>query len=209
MAMVLSNRAKAGVFLFLGGVQFTIVWFLAEVTYPGYSVASNYISDLGTNCPSGGGACYVPPSWLFFNSSQVIYGMLVLLSAYFMQRFFRWRPLTGLIALAGFGLVGVGVFNESFAFLHGIFSLVIFLFAGLSAIVATRFQKAPMSYFSVILGVITLVAFVLYAPDSGVSNGSLLGIGAGGLERLIVYPVLIWSVAFGGHLMGMEDKPRA
>jgi hypothetical protein len=28
-----------------------------------------------------------------------------------------------------------------------------------------------------------------------------LGLGAGGMERMIIYPIIIWGLAFGGYLM--------
>jgi len=202
--MALSNTRKAGAFFFVGVAQFALIWFLSEANYPGYSVATNYISDLGTNCPSSG-PCYVPPAWWIFNSSEVILGLLILLSTYFWYRSFRWKPATLLLTLSGISLVGVGVFNESFGVVHQLFSLLIFLSLGLSAVVLFRFQKFPLSYFSLVLGIITLVAIVLFAPDSGVYFGGQLGIGPGGLERLIVYPMMVWGLGFAGHLMATDE----
>jgi hypothetical protein len=54
-----------------------------------------------------------------------------------------------------------------------------------------------MSYFSLGAGVMTLVATVLYV------NGIYLGLGPGGMERMVVYPVLLWSIGFGGYLMAI------
>ncbi|HKT21030.1 MAG TPA: hypothetical protein VJR06_00195, partial [Nitrososphaerales archaeon] len=85
---------------------------------------------------------------------------------------------------------------------HGIFSLIVFLFAGLSALLTARLQKKPLFYFSIVLGVFTLVALVLYV------GGDYLGLGAGGMERMVVYPVLVWSIGFGGHLMALDDPMR-
>ena len=31
----------------------------------------------------------------------------------------------------------------------------------------------------------------------------------GGMERMVVYPVLVWSIAFGGHMMALEDPAKA
>ena len=45
----------------------------------------------------------------------------------------------------------------------------------------------------------------------GTYIGTLLGaaafgpIGHGGTERMIVYPVMLWLVAFGGYLLGESD----
>ncbi len=198
--MALSNAAKAGALLFLGSVQFGILLMLAEAVSPTYSVQLNYISDLGylfhTSAP-------------IFNSSAVVFGILAISSAYYLQRSFRWTPFTFLVTLAGVGLLGVGIFNEGSPFqLHELFSLVAFLFSGLSAIAAWKLQKVPLSYFSVILGVVTLVSLALFLPGSG-SIGTSIGIGVGGLERLVVYPVWLWAIGFSGHLMGMEDRLQA
>ncbi|HXQ93411.1 MAG TPA: hypothetical protein VN739_10435, partial [Nitrososphaerales archaeon] len=62
----------------------------------------------------------------------------------------------------------------------------------ISAIYAYRFTKSPFRYFSITLGVISLVAI----PFLGYS--SLLGFG--GIERLVVYPYTIWGIAFGAYL---------
>jgi hypothetical membrane protein len=210
--MALSNAAKSGVAIFVGAVQFGVFLIVSEVVYSAngtnsfgylygyaYSVSSNYVSDLGANCPSSG-ACYIPPSALLFDSSIALMGILILVGAYFLHRAFRWTPATVLIALAGIGALGVGLFPETTGIWHGIFSLIVFLFAGLSAIVTFRFQKKPMAYFSVILGVVALVALILFVGDI------YLGLGPGGMERMIVYPVLLWVIGFGGHLMALEDK---
>ncbi len=205
--MALSNAAKAGATIFVGAVQFGIFLIVSEILYSaygtgGYSVASNYVSDLGANCPNSG-ACYIPPSAMLFDASIAILGLLIILGAYFLHRAFRWMPATGLVAIAGIGALGVGLFPETTGIWHSIFSLIVFLFAGLSAIVTARFQKKPLFYFSIILGVGTLVALLLYV------GGTYLGLGAGGMERMVVYPVLLWAVGFGGHLMGMEDMTHS
>lgn len=205
--MALTNAGKAGAILFFGVLQFALFEMIAEFVYPGYSVSANYISDLGPPC-KGGAACASQTSWAIFDISIALMGLCVLISAYFLYQHFRWKPLAGLIGLTGLTAMGVGVFNESAPYmLHDIFSLVTFIAIGLSALVSYRLQKAPLGYFSIVLGLVTLVALILYVPDTGVTAGGALGIGPGGLERLIVYPVLFWSLAFGGHLMAVSE-PR-
>ena len=203
--MTLSDAAKSGVAIFVGAVQFGVLLIVSEIIYSAngyaYSVHTNYVSDLGATCPNSG-PCYIPPSALLFDSSTALLGLLILFGAYFLHRAFEWMPATVLVALTGVGALGVGLAPETTGIWHGIFSLMVFLFAGLSAIVTYRFQKRPMSYFSVLLGVMTLIALVLFVLDI------YLGLGPGGIERMIIYPTLLWAIGFGGHLMALEDKTR-
>jgi len=225
--LVQSNASKAGLAIFVGAVQLAMLVVVSEVIdstassphvfgtgnesgYT-YSVASNFISDLGANCPPSG-ACYFPPSALLFDSSVVILGLGFLICAYYLHRAFRWMPATLFVAIAGLGAVGVGVFPETAAVAHEIVSLVAFLFAGLSAIASSKLQKKPLGYLSVILGVMTIAGLILAVSSSQTllagARGTYLGLGAGGIERLIFYPVMLWAIGFGSHLMAMEDKPR-
>jgi hypothetical membrane protein len=202
--MGLTDANKAGVALFVGVVQFAIFEMIAEFVYPGYSVSANYISDLGPPC-SNGTACASSTSWVIFDTSIMVLGIFLVVSAYLFYRYFKWKPFASLILIAGIAAIGVGIFDETAPFmLHSIFSFITFIAIGLSAILSYRMQKPPLGYFAVFLGLVTLVALVLYVPDHGVSMGDSLGIGKGGLERMIVYPVLLWSLAFGGHLMAMD-----
>lgn len=174
----------AGAFLFVGGTQFVMGMVVAEAVYPGYSVSRNFISDLG-----------VGPAALIFNASVALLGILVVASAYCIQRAFGDRLVTALLTLAGIGAVGVGVFPENFGAIHSIVSLVAFLFGGLAAIAAYRLEKSSLRYFSVVMGIMALVALVLYR------SGAFLGLGQGGMERMIAYPILLWGIGFGGYLI--------
>lgn len=199
--MAVSNASKAGVAIFAGAVQYSIGLVLAEIYYPNYNVSMNAVSDLGATCTTSGCVIYQPSSTIF-NSSVALLGLLIVVGAYFLQRAFHWKPATAMVALAGFGALGVGLFPETTGVWHGLFSLIVFLFAGLAAIVTARFQKVPLFYFSIILGLLTLGALLLYV------GGDYLGLGPGGMERMVVYPVLVATIAFGGHLMAMDDTPR-
>ncbi len=186
-----SSAAKAGIAFLIGAAQFIILMFVAEAYYPGYSISGNTISDLGANSF---------PSYAIFNSSIVLLGILALVGSYYMYRQFRWKPIAGLLVLAGIGAVGVGLFPETTGIAHGISQLLAFLFGGLAAVVAYRTLKPPMSFFSVLLGAITLTALLLYRA------GVDFGLGVGGMERMIAYPVLLWGVAYGAYLMGFPEK---
>lgn len=200
--MALSHTSKAGLAIFVGGVQFAISMILAEIYYPGYNVSTNYISDLGATCIKGGSCTVYQPTSTIFNGSIVVYGLLGLVGAYFIQKSFNWKPATGMIIVASIGAIGVGLFPETTGIWHSIFSLIVFLFTGLSAIITFWLQKPPLSYLSALLGAVSLVMLFLYV------GGAYLGLGPGGLERMVAYPVILWTVAFGAHLMGLEKNPK-
>jgi len=193
---------KAGTLLFLGTAQFAFFFILAEIYYPGYNVSTNYISDLGATCRSG--TCnFYQPSSAIFNSSIVLLGLFLLSGSYFLWKGYGSKALSFFVVLAGVGAVGVGTFNESYGSIHAYFSALTFISIGIQALLVSKVAKSPMSYFSAATGVITLGATVLFL------GGDYFGIGAGGMERMIVYPVLLVGIAFGGYLMGIaSDEMR-
>lgn len=46
-----SNGKVAGAFIFVAITQFILGVIVSEALYPGYSIANNYISDLGVGPP--------------------------------------------------------------------------------------------------------------------------------------------------------------
>jgi hypothetical membrane protein len=178
------NKKVAGALLFLASVQFLLLLVVAEAIYPDCSVSQDYISDLGVGCTA-----------YLFNFSVILLGAAILAGAYFIHRAFQVRLFPLLLMLAGIGAVGVGVFPEDTGLIHGIAALITFSFGGISAIVSYNLQKPPFSYFSVVLGAVTLVALVLFMTNT------CLGLGPGGMERMVAYPVLLWGTGFGGFLM--------
>lgn len=193
----------AGSLLFVGAAQFMMGMLVAEALYPGYSVSQNYISDLGATC--NGSCTIVQPSSTIFNLSVIGLGVLGIVGAYFIWSGFRSVSVSSLFAVAAIGAMGVGLFPETTGIYHSVFSLITFLFAGASAIASSRLQRAPLSYFSVLLGGLTFVALALFM------SRNYLGLGPGGMERMIVYPVLIWLLGFGGLLIAhpIETSKRS
>jgi hypothetical membrane protein len=182
--MKYDNGKVAGALFFVGSVQCLLGLVIAESLYPDYSVSENYISDLGVGTTS-----------LIFNSSVFLLGVITIAGAYFLQRAFDSKTLFVLLTLTGLGAMGVGLFPETAGAIHGIASLITFLFGGLSAIMSYKLQKPPLSYFSILLGALSLMALVLFG------SSTYLGLGKGGMERMIAYPALLWAVGFGSHLI--------
>lgn len=186
------DRKVAGALLFIAGVQCVMGIIIAEALYPGYSTSENYISDLG-----------VGPSALVFNSSVFLLGIIAVVGVYFIQRALGSRLLSVCLAITGIGAMGVGVFPENFGILHFISSLITFLFGGLSVTISYRNQKTAFAYYSILLGALSLAALVLFG------SGTYLGLGKGGMERMIAYPSLLWAVGFGGYLMSCSGEKAA
>lgn len=182
------HRKIAGLLLFLATAQFFVGLMIAAARYPGYSIADNFISDLG-----------VGPAAFIFNSSVILAGVLVLGATFSLYQVFTSRVLTAVAIVAGAGFIGVGVFTEDFPLLHSLFSLVAFISLGLFALVAAVFVRSPLRYLSIILGAVSLAALGLFIARID------LGLGIGGMERMIVLPILAWAIAFGGYLMAGES----
>jgi len=176
----------AGALIFVGATQFILCMLVAECLYPNYSVSGNYISDLGKL-----DAVSAP----VFNASVFVLGLTVVACAYFLRRMIQNRVFLSLLVLCGIGAMGVGIFPEDFGIIHFIVSLMAFLFGALSAIASYKFQKPPLCYFAVVLGLISLTALILFGLET------YLSLGVGGMERMIAYPILLWAIGFGGYLM--------
>jgi len=190
----------AGVLFFIAATQFVLSFIIAEALYPGYSVSDNYISDLG-----------IGPSSIVFNSSVFLLGLLLLFGTHFLRHNSNFKTVNIMLLLMAIGSIGVGIFTKDFRTVHGVVSSMAFFFAGLSAIASFKVLKKPFSLISIILGVMTLGALVLFSSGL-ITSGSLtsneaydsiffLGLGPGGMERMIVYPALMWLAGFGGHLL--------
>jgi len=195
-----SKDAKiAGTLLTIGGIQFVLALIIAEAIYPGYSIANNYISDLGV---------WGKPSAAIFNPSVMIFGVSIIAASVFIKRYFHLGKLAYLYTIAGAGSLGVGIFPaDTFVVggipvLHSISALLAFVVGALSAIVTYIITKAPFRYISAFLGAFSLVTFVVFLATR---DATALGIGAGGLERMVAYPTTLGLIGFGGYLLGNQD----
>ncbi|MFB0503983.1 MAG: DUF998 domain-containing protein [Candidatus Bathyarchaeia archaeon] len=198
-----SREKVAGVLFFIAVTQFILGFIISEALYPGYSVSDNTISDLG-----------IGPSSIIFNSSVFLLGFLLLIGTYFLRQIFNFKIVNTLLFFTAMGLMGIGVFTKDFIIVHSAMALIAFFFAGLSAISSYKVLKKPLSLISLVLGMMTLGALVLFISGI-ITSGSLtsyevydsnlfLGLGPGGMERMIVYPALMWFAGFSGHLVTQQ-----
>jgi hypothetical membrane protein len=181
----------------LAAAQFLVVMIAVEDEYPGYSVVHNYISDLGNTALS--------PWHDAFNGSVIVLGLLVVFGAILVQTAFPPRGTSrvglALAAIAGLGAIGVGVFPENVngtahgaatavAFVGGSFALILLGFAMFRD---TRWDG--FRAYTILSGLVGLVATALFLTNHD------FALGVGGMERLVVAPILLWLLVSAIHLL--------
>jgi len=181
--MMFTTKTWAGVLLFIGAAWFLMGIVVSEVLYSGYRV-TQMISDLGVGSTAP-----------VFNSSIIVFGILLIATAYLLRKEGTDIWFSALMVLIGIGAAGVGIFPETTGTPHVISALIVFICGGVIAVVSFRVFPAPWAWFSAALGIITLAAFILLASKC------YLGLGAGGMERMVAYPVLFWALGSGAFLM--------
>jgi hypothetical membrane protein len=206
-------RKVAGTLLFLAGAVVLMGIITAEALYPAaYSTASNTVSDLGGTLPSEGGVV-LQPSATIFDATMVLSGIMIIAAAYGLHRAFGRLAVTIPTALLGIGVLGVGVFPGNTG-LHPVFALLAFIAGGVAAILSYKVSESPLRYIMAALGataLLMLVLGILGAPQpDGMgllgNEGPIAALGAGGLERWVAYPVVLWLTAFGGYLIGYSRR---
>ena len=193
------ERWLPGLLLFVLAAQFMTVIMLAASMAPGYELNEGAISDLGV----------IRETALLFNVSLVAVGLLNILGGYLYHRSHGRSWILVIFVAAGLGAAGAGLVPLDTSDFHGLFALAAFVFFNVQAIACATLVTGPMRVVSVLAG-LTGFAFValMVIGDSG--NPAVFGaIGHGGAERMIVFPPMLWMLAFGGFLMadpGVEGR---
>jgi hypothetical membrane protein len=177
----------------------------SEALYPiAYTTGGNEISDLGGTRPPD--SLIFQPSATIFDGAMAAIGVLVITGSWFVHRVFGRRSVTIPMTALGIGALGVGIFPGNTGDPHAIFAMVTFVAGGVAAISASRVTTAPFRWLSFVLGAVSLLTLISYILLGEASP--MAGLGVGGLERWIVYPVVLWVIAFGGYLSGRADGNR-
>ena len=199
-----ADTAIAGVALLLTGGVSLLGIITAEAYHPDYATTQE-ISDLGSTAPPN--PVSYEPTATIFNGTMLASGALVLVAVYFLYRVGRPRVLWLPLGVFGFGVFGVGVFPGDVTPWHGIFALLTFTSGGIAAVLAARATPKPFSAVSLLLGGFSLASLV-YALALG-DSGPLAGLAFGGIERWVVYPLLVWVTGLGGFLLGEDSVSGA
>ena len=192
----------------LGGILYVIAAFqflsfelVAETLYPDYSVGNNYISDLGATCiaPPSTTSCVVhQPSATIFDTTVFLLGLFLFVGTILVYQGTRKKAYGAITLVADLAILLVGIFPENTGWIHAIISEVIFIFVGISLILAwTIIRGGLFRYLPVVFGVLTLFFTVGFRVSAIVGNG--------GEERLLVLSALLGTLALGGYLAGQDS----
>ena len=191
----------AGVLLSLAGAAILMGFITAEALYPGvFTTHTNTVSHLGASEPPN--SVVLQPSAAIFDITMLVTGAMILAGAWFAYRALRSKAVLIPTALLGIGTLGVGAFPLTHPAPHTLFAFTAFLAGGIAVVLSSRVTTAPFRYLWMLLGTVALGATVL-ALDAFRTWTPMVELGEGGLERWIVYPIVLWLVAFGSYLMAI------
>ena len=140
------------------------------------------------------------PSAAIFDITMLVTGAMILAGAWFAYRALRSKAVLVPTALLGVGTLGVGAFPLTHPAPHTLFAFTAFLAGGIAVVLSSRVTTAPFRYIWMLLG--TVCAGRDRARPGRLPHWApMVELGEGGIERWIVYPIVLWLVAFGSYLM--------
>ena len=191
---------------------------IAESLTPGYSVSKETISGLGSSIFSGTcndvPACVtlIQPASAIFVFAMFLNGILWLWSGSILRSATGHRRFALAISVVGIANILVGASYLPFYLggtsptavvasgaIHVVGAFTTFVLTPIAAISTYRFTRAPLRYFSLVLGAFALAANILFL------TGNYFGLGYGGMERMVAYPLFLWGIGFGASITeGLE-----
>ena len=203
----MSPLKLAGLLFFTSSAMVILGIVVAEAVYPNCSLSNNKLSDIGAMAPMS--ILPVPtsdvtvhqPSSLIFNSTIFLAGVFIATASLLIRRSFGSKILTTLGFLAGIGAVIVGLLTEQMGMIHYLGAMLVFVLGPLAAIASSRSVKQPISYLFIVMGLISLAFVPIVTMDIFNALNTYTIAKTAGAENMIVYPFLLWMLAFGTYLM--------
>jgi hypothetical membrane protein len=183
--------AFAGKAILLASIQLVFFIIVAQRLYPNYSLANNYISDLGVGSTAP-----------IFNLSMMLFGLLLVLASYFLCKAHR-KYASVAFFIIGLGGFCVGVFPETTGLPHILSALVAFDGAAITAIAFFKVFRGYLSYYSLAAGLVGILVTVLFIFNLATGSQVTFGLGHGGVEEILFYDELIWAIIVG---YGLETR---
>jgi hypothetical membrane protein len=192
----------AGGLLLLAGTTVLMGIITAEALYPAaYNTHTQTVSDLAAMRPDN---LVQQPSAAIFNGTMIVAGLAIAIAAYLLHRVGNRKRATIPVALLGLGMVGVGFFPGNHLAPHQIFAMTAFVAGGVGAILTATLHKRALRLFHTGLGIIALTALLVAVFLLNWSPVARLG--EGGVERWVVYPVVLWVITLGAALANTSTK---
>jgi hypothetical membrane protein len=204
------TKLTIGALFLIATSEFFLAQIIAQLAWPGYSVTQYDISALGvTECGpftngSGGLTFYAcSPLHVVMNAGFVVLGILTIAGVLLTRSIWPRRRLStvglALVVVSGLGGPLAGIFPANVNLGAHIFGSVLNFFTasvGLLLLgIGVRRQNGRLAAWSIALGLTTIVGLALS------SNQVFLGIGPGGMERVVGYPSVIWAIGLGAALL--------
>ena len=192
----------SGTLLLVAGAAILMGIITAEALYPAaYSTHRNTVSHLAAMDD----IIVRQPSAAIINWTMIIAGLVVIVAAYYLYRALQRKAIPIATALLGIGMVGVGIFPANHGNTHTLFAMLAFAAGSIAAILSWKVLTGPLRYICLLLGTAALVSMIL-STDLFIDWAPVARLGEGGIERWIVYPVVLWMVTFGAWL---ASRPAA
>lgn len=205
--MMAKTRIKIGALFWIASIQYYFVQAITAAMWSrssGFSWAGHTISDLSnTTCGQYGHRFVCSPWHVSMNIAFLVLGITMIGGSYLLTHSLSKKITThigfGCMALAGVGTLLVGIFPEnSVAQLHILGATMAFIAGNVGVIViGASLSSLPkwLQIYSIISGSVALIALVLFI------NKIYLGLGIGGMERIVAYPQSVWMVMIGCYLL--------
>jgi hypothetical membrane protein len=204
-----SRNLRLGPALYVASIQYFLAQLLVALRWsPPYSWSRNTISDLGnTACGDYGGKLVCSPLHDVMNASFAVLGITMIAGSVLIWR--RAGPGRSaaaglaLMAVSGAGVILVGLFPEnSVPALHGTGAGLSFVAGNVGIIVVGQSLPLALRLYSTVSGGAALVALGYFA------SGQYLGLGEGGLERVVAYPQTAWLIVTGLWLLSLPQLSK-
>jgi len=146
-------------------------------------------------------------SGLLWNLSVFLFGLLIIVSVYFVHKALNSKLFSILLVVAGIGAIGAALFCGCYGLLLNLigdkpllyypFAVVGYLALGLCGIISYKFTRRPFSYFCLGLGLFSLIAFGVWISSFDISySGTRMP------SILVDYSQSLLLVGFGAYLIG-------
>lgn len=196
--------------LWMASIQYFIVMLVVALDWsnPAYSISKNTISDLGnTVCGIYGQRVVCSPLHAYMNASFILLGLTMLLGSMLIYNEFKKSLASKLgftsMALAGVGTILVGLFPENtISKLHYGGALLPFFVGNVGILILglALEMHLRLKVYSVATAILALSALVFFTAKH------YLGLGQGGMERLVSYPQTLWLIIFGVYMSRKRFK---